>query len=150
MMFTTNKILLNTSVLIEALKGNKTRFYHSVISDIRNECCINETIVSEYLFHFLAFFGGASPRTLKEKSAIPGIIQKNLDIASALSDFTLIPADRKVFEMVPAFMLTYNLLPNDAIILATCKIHGITQLASHDSDFILPCAAEGIELLREN
>ena len=52
--------------------------------------------------------------------------------------------------MVPAFMITYNLLPNDAIILATCKIHGITQLASHDSDFILPCAAEGIELLRED
>ena len=51
--------------------------------------------------------------------------------------------------MVPAFMITYNLLP-DAIILATCKIHGITQLASHDSDFILPCAAEGIDLLRED
>jgi predicted nucleic acid-binding protein len=46
-------------------------------------------------------------------------------------------------------MSKYNLLPNDAIILATCKIHNITKLASHDSDFILPCKAEGIELLRE-
>ena len=51
--------------------------------------------------------------------------------------------------MVSMFMANYNLLPNDAIILATCKLHGITQLASHDSDFIIPCQAEGIELLRE-
>ena len=45
-------------------------------------------------------------------------------------------------------MSKYNLLPNDAIILATCKLHGITQLASHDTDFIDPCKAEGIELLK--
>jgi predicted nucleic acid-binding protein len=47
-------------------------------------------------------------------------------------------------------MVKYNLLPNDAIILATCKLHAITKLASHDRDFIIPCKAEGIELLRED
>jgi predicted nucleic acid-binding protein len=46
-------------------------------------------------------------------------------------------------------MSKYNLLPNDAIILATCKIHGITELASHDADFTIPCGEEGIELLIE-
>ena len=46
-------------------------------------------------------------------------------------------------------MAKYNLLTNDAIILATCKIHNITKLASHDSDFVNPCEGEGIELLRE-
>jgi len=47
-------------------------------------------------------------------------------------------------------MQQYNLLPNDAIILATCKIHNITQLASHDKDFEAACKAEGITLLTEN
>ncbi len=57
--------------------------------------------------------------------------------------------DKSLFELVPKLMIKYNLLPNDAIILATCKIHDIKQLASHDTDFIIPCKEEGIELLRE-
>jgi predicted nucleic acid-binding protein len=48
----------------------------------------------------------------------------------------------------PALMSKYNLLPNDAIILAACKFHKI-GLASHDSDFIIPCESENIELLRD-
>jgi predicted nucleic acid-binding protein len=51
--------------------------------------------------------------------------------------------------LTPIFMSKYNLLPNDAIILATCKMHNITKLASYDTDFIVPCQEEGIELLRE-
>ncbi len=46
--------------------------------------------------------------------------------------------------------MKYNLLPNDAIILAICKIHGIIQLASHDKDFVEPCKQEGITLLTED
>jgi predicted nucleic acid-binding protein len=46
-------------------------------------------------------------------------------------------------------MIKCYLLANNAIILATCKINNIAKLPSHDSDFILPCAAEGIELLIE-
>ena len=51
---------------------------------------------------------------------------------------------------VSKLMSKYNLLPNDAVILATCKLNNITKIASHDSDFIIPCEAEGIELLRED
>lgn len=39
-------------------------------------------------------------------------------------------------------------MPNDALILATCKHHGIPALASFDPDFVAPCEAEGIALLR--
>ena len=44
-------------------------------------------------------------------------------------------------------MTDYNMLPNDAIILAHCKSAGISYLASYDSDFILPCQQEGITLI---
>lgn len=46
-------------------------------------------------------------------------------------------------------MTKYNLLPHDAIILATCKIHLIKNLASHDSELRLPCDAEGINFITE-
>jgi predicted nucleic acid-binding protein len=55
-----------------------------------------------------------------------------------------------IIELVPILMSKYNLLPNDAIILATCKIHNITQLASHDKDFKTACDIEGITLLTED
>ena len=47
-MFTTNKIFIDSSVLIEALKGNRIGFYEKIISDINNENLINETVISEY------------------------------------------------------------------------------------------------------
>jgi predicted nucleic acid-binding protein len=46
-------------------------------------------------------------------------------------------------------MKKYNLLPNDAQILATCKIYGIAILASYDSDFATACQEEGITLMSE-
>ena len=57
--------------------------------------------------------------------------------------------DKRLYFHVPTFMDKYNLLPNDAIILATCKLHGIPNLVSHDSHFDEPCKAEGITLLKE-
>lgn len=41
-------------------------------------------------------------------------------------------------------METYGLLPNDAIILATCKFYGVKYLISFDSDFANACESEGI------
>lgn len=46
-------------------------------------------------------------------------------------------------------MQKYNLLPNDALILATCKIHQIPQVASFDTkDFEKACKGEGIKLIQ--
>jgi uncharacterized protein len=45
-------------------------------------------------------------------------------------------------------MQQYNLMPNDALILATCKLHRITRLASYDSDFATACTAKGIRLMQ--
>lgn len=47
-------------------------------------------------------------------------------------------------------MQKYNLLPNDALILATCKIHQIPQLASFDTtDFEQACIGENIKLIQK-
>ena len=75
-MFTTNKIFIDSSVLIEALKGNKIDFYEKIISNINNENLINETFISEYLYFILGFSGGISARTLKEKKQISVVFWK--------------------------------------------------------------------------
>jgi uncharacterized protein len=45
------------------------------------------------------------------------------------------------------FMKKHNLLPNDAIILASCKVQDVKLLASYDSDFTKACLSEGIKLI---
>ena len=44
-------------------------------------------------------------------------------------------------------MKHYNLKPNDAFILATCKYYNISYLISLDDDFQKPCEKEGITLI---
>ena len=57
-----------------------------------------------------------------------------------LKNFEFIPSTKELLTVVPALMGKYNLLSNDAIILATCKINNISILASQDTDFVQPCA----------
>lgn len=47
-----------------------------------------------------------------------------------------------------SMMGKYNLLPNDALILATCKLNGIERIASYDNDFVAACTGERIQLIR--
>jgi len=149
MTFTTNRVLIDTSILVEYIKGTKTELLSKLIEDSSISCCINETIISEFLYQFLKVTGGTSPQSLQSSGKIASLFSQSEEYA-ILKLFHVIPSDDSYNNFVPYLMATYNLLPNDAIILATCKIHNITKLASHDTDFIIPCKEEGIELLRED
>lgn len=148
-MSTINRIFLDSSVLIEALKGNKKEFYYSIVSNELNSFYINSTIISEYLYFLVGFSGGSSPRSLKESGKVKDSLADQNNQIDILKEFTIIEAGENALTLIPQYMSKYNLLPNDAIILATCKMHNITRLASHDTDFIIPCKEEGIELLIE-
>jgi uncharacterized protein len=144
----TNKIFLDSSIFIEPLKGNKVNFYQSLILDLTNALFINDIVVSEYLYYILAFNSDVSPKTLQRKGKIREAIESEFEIIKALNNFTFLSGNQSFLSEVPRLMAKYNLLPNDATILATCKLHG-TKLASHHSDFIIPCQGENIELLRD-
>jgi predicted nucleic acid-binding protein len=132
--------MIDSSVLVEFSKGTRKKLLLSIIDNPDNEYFINETVVSEYLYYYLILKGGAAPTSLKSSEKIKEIINQSTDYM-LLRNFLFLPATD--------LMAKYNLLPNDAIILATCKIHNITQLASHDKDFEEACKAEGITLLTE-
>ena len=143
-----NRIFLDSSIFIEPLKGNKVDFYKLLISNLENELYINDVVLSEYLYYVLAFNSDVSPKTLQRKNQIEDVIEQKPEIIRALNNFILLFSDQSFIKEVPRLMAEYNLLPNDAIILATCKLHG-TKLASHDSDFIIPCQSENIDLIDE-
>lgn len=55
-------------------------------------------------------------------------------------------------RIVPIYldlMQRYNLLSNDALIIATAKLHSIGAIASFDADFLPVCEGERIQLIRE-
>ena len=141
-----NKVFVDSSLLIEAEKENFTNFLQDLYFNNSMQLCINDIVVSEFLFHFIGLQTGKAPLTIKEKKEISTVIDVyNED--ELLSNFEFIPSSKEMISIVPHFMKKYNLLPNDAIILATCKINNISKLASYDTDFILPCKEEGIILL---
>lgn len=144
----TNKILIDSSVLVEYAKKNKTQLLDSLLEKDIVTCCINESIISEFLFQFIKFNTNKAPATVQASGKVNSVFKNNSNHL-LINLFEFLPTDMQLLNLVPSFMQQYNLLPNDAIILATCKIHNITQLASHDTDFKAACKGEGIELLSE-
>ena len=143
-----NRILIDSSLLIEYIKGNKILLLTNLLSDDENECYINETVVSEYLFHLLKITSNISPKSVQSSNKIRETLEKS-GAYDLLQRFSFVITKENLVFLVPQYMKQYNLLPNDAIMLATCKMHNITKLASHDTDFIMPYQEEGIELLIE-
>lgn len=145
----TNKVLLDSSVLIESFKGSKVAFYEALILDVTKDIFINDIVLSEYLYYILGFSSGVSPRTLQQRKKIKDTLESEQKTIRTIKNLNFISPNELIVTEAPELMLKYNLLPNDAIILATCKLHN-TKLASHDSDFIFPCKEENIELLRDD
>ena len=141
-------VIIDSSLLVEYIKGRKSKLLLQLMNDSEYECFINETIASEYLYYWLGVNGGKSPLSIQKSNEIQDLMKINTSFR-LLESFSFCSTNEQIFTLVPQFMLQYNLLPNDAIILATCKIHNITKLASHDTDFVVPCSKEGIQLLTE-
>ncbi len=139
------KVFIDTSILIEYLKGNQIDLYEELFKQ-PHSLYINQVVISEFLFNYIKVISNKSPMTVKQSRKIaevfgklnplemfPGCIHLNhtVDIAN------------KGFEL----MKRYNLLPNDAIIIATCIQNNIENLASYDSDFKIVSNTFGIRLL---
>ncbi len=143
---TINKVFIDSSILIEAIKGSQTALLEKLMTDENYDCCINTIVVSEFMFHFLAVNSSVAPLTLKMQKQIPAVLQNN-EAYKILQHFRFLDTAEEVVSLTPALMQQYNLLPNDSIIIATCKIHGINYLASYDSELKDVCLNEGISFI---
>ena len=101
------------------------------------------------MFYVLGTNGGASPKTLQQGGKVSAVLAGNTEYSKIFKYLEFLITDASLFSEVPRLMTQYNLLPNDAIILATCILHNVKFLATHDSDFDIACKAEGITLLKD-
>lgn len=139
-------IFLDSSILVEYTKRGQGELAEALLTR-GVPLFYNSIVLTEYVYYFLGLQGGKSPRTLKEAGRIPTTLSQR-DPLALLQFFEEVTDRYPSSESVVRLMRTYNLLPNDAIILAHCLSLEIQFLASHDTtDFAVPCRAEGVTLL---
>lgn len=64
------------------------------------------------------------------------IIVKRLHALNIIKNkFAVLDLNEEIFELSKELSLKYKLLPNDALIAATCKYYGINKIATFDRDF---------------
>ncbi|MDR6807911.1 putative nucleic acid-binding protein [Dyadobacter sp. BE34] len=141
------KIFIDSSILVEFEKQTKTDLLLQLMSDKALNLFVNCTVLSEYTYYLLAIEGGKSPRAIKEDENIGAILIRN-NPEPFLSTFQMVALRPEVTTTFLEMMSKYNLLPNDALILADCKLNSIDTLATYDiEDFSLACDQEGIQLV---
>lgn len=144
----TSRIMLDSSILVEYIKQNRTELLDGLAKNDAYELCINSTVLSECTFHWIALYGDKAPRTVQQARRISDVLTSRPP-ADFLSQFTVLPSDDRIVPLYLDLMQQYNLLPNDALIVATAKMHQIPAVTSFDADFVAACTGEGIRLVRE-
>ena len=144
-MVSTMKIFLDTSVLIEYIKGTKTNLLERLIEE-DNQLYINSIVYSEFIFHFISAITGKSPFTIKQNKKIKEILDM-YEPVEFINQFEMLTDSIEIINQL--FMKKYNLLPNDSIILSTCKFYKTEAFATYDNDFKEALSKESIKLINE-
>lgn len=69
-----SKVFLDSSVLIDAIKGLRTALLQRLAEDAPYECFISQVVISAYLFHFLALTTSVTLLSLKMQKNIPAVL----------------------------------------------------------------------------
>ena len=114
-------IFVDTNVVVWLLKGRE-----SVVSFFAKnmERLASNVIVYLEVMHVV--------RRLSQR------LRRPLDLTpvhDVFSDVVLLPIDDVAMRRVGELVTRYNLMPNDAMIAATCEHHGIKKIATYDEDF---------------
>ena len=141
----TKRVLIDSNVFIEYMKGNPEAL-ETLSSLLSGDCelFINAIVYSEVVFLFVSRITGLSALSLKKKPQV--VRDSGVDkVVAFLGQFKVAEINDVVLETASEIIKRYGLLPNDAIILATAKVYGMT-LATLDSDFEIPAKSENVEL----
>ncbi|MBK8043895.1 MAG: PIN domain-containing protein [Haliscomenobacter sp.] len=140
-------VFIDSSLLVEYEKLNRPELLEALMAS-NHQLFINPIVASEYLYQLIGILGGRSPMSICESGKIGETLGRH-DTAVFLSAFEILSIPDKALPMAIDLMKKHNLLPNDAIILASCKLEQVAVLASFDTDFSAACRAEGIQLICE-
>ncbi len=140
-----NKIFIDSCILIEYIKGSQTELLdHLINSDF--EIFYNTIVASEFIFHFLAHGGGKSPLSIKENREIKKTLENTSSPFEFISQFSYLNIAEPEIRLSVELMGEFNLLPNDALIIANASKNAIPSIATYDSDFSLVCNKFNIKI----
>ncbi|MCD6524049.1 MAG: PIN domain-containing protein [Thermococcus sp.] len=111
---------------------------------------VNPTVIGEVWFQLMANeyvkkHGRYSTHGIREKvHEVKEAINVADEFFSALPELEVVEITERTVEIARDLIESYNLLPNDAVILASCIQYGIKKLVTFDSDFK---KFSGIEIL---
>ena len=140
------RFFIDSNVILDYFYGeNRAR---EIIETAKNlgDVFINGIVLTEVSIRYLKDLTGEKSYTLKHKPPLVKNVDKS-PLYSILDEFSYLSDNLLIGEDAIVLMDTYGLLPNDAIILATCKFYGVKYLISFDSDFKKACEGEGITLV---
>ena len=130
-----NGVFVDSNVIIHHLAGdNKSKEIIENVESGGDTGYINQIVVSEVIFICLKLKTKKSAFELKKS---PDIVKK-VDLKNVyelLDIFIELPSDKGITRSAEDVIARYGLLPNDALIAATCKHHGIKKLATFNGDF---------------
>jgi predicted nucleic acid-binding protein len=130
-----NGVFVDSNVIIHHLAGdNKAKEIIENVESGGDTGYINQIVVSEVIFICLKLKTKKSAFELKKA---PDIV-KRVDLKNVyelLDTFIELQSDKEITRSAEDVIARYGLLPNDALIAATCKHHGIRKLATFNGDF---------------
>jgi len=98
---------------------------------------VNDVVVSEVVYGYLRLVLDVSRYELRRYvvehvDEVGGLLEE--DVLPLFTVFSSLPCHVGA-SMLMEYMVEYKLLPNDALIAATCRIHDVRAIAAFDEDF---------------
>lgn len=138
-MYQKERIFLDSGIIIGLFSGDDGA--ENILERIIGESLyINEVVFSEVVYKMmvLKFLETETKFSLKKlKRNIDSYVYIYEDFSKFLDEFKIafFGITEEVIEIANSLATKYKLLPNDALIVATCKYHRIDKIATFDSDF---------------
>ncbi|WP_028950845.1 type II toxin-antitoxin system VapC family toxin [Sulfurihydrogenibium subterraneum] len=144
-----NKIFIDSSIFIETFKGNTAAKEILEVAIDNFDVCINSIVFSEVIFKLIVLKSGKSILTIKnQKNLISSLMKELKSYSELLLLFNVLEENKEILDISLKLMEKYDLLTNDALILATCNYYEIDKIASLDTDFEKATTNENIKLIR--
>ncbi len=133
-----NSVLLTANVIIRYFTGDEIakKFLEPVIYGGLN-AYINNIVFSEVIFIVIKLLSRKKAYELKESPETVKSILKTMDyqLQFVKEYFTELEVNDEIKEQAIKITRDYGLLPNDSLIVATCKHYSINTILTFDKDF---------------
>jgi predicted nucleic acid-binding protein len=126
-----NGVFIDSNIFIGILEGeeNAKKVFNSDLKLYKNSL-----ISSEVIYIYLKAVTNKKSYVLKKNPE--EITRINLNKIEELLDLAeTLPMNKEIEDLSFEIIKKYGLLPNDALIAATCKHYGIRNIATFDRDF---------------